>query len=287
MVLWIIVTVYVAALLAWQWRRGVFSPAAFNDAPPRQGQLELRDLLLTIGLWLLGTGGAQIAAVQVVGRPADPPEPAQMLALQTATYAGWLPALGYIFFRAATAVEGGVGAFGLSLRDAGRTLRTGLGTLVFIIPASFLTLQVCAAAMRWMGFEMPAVAHQGLNDILASPLAIRLAFIVVAAVVAPLVEEIAFRGMLQTAIRQGGLVPGRWSGILIVSVLFTAIHLPALTTVAALPGLFVLAVGLGYAYEKTGSLWPPIVIHAVFNGLNLAAVLFGLVPGETAAAIGG
>jgi membrane protease YdiL (CAAX protease family) len=34
-----------------------------------------------------------------------------------------------------------------------------------------------------------------------------------------------------------------------------------------------LALGLGYAYEKSGSLWRPIFMHALFNGITIATVL--------------
>jgi membrane protease YdiL (CAAX protease family) len=39
------------------------------------------------------------------------------------------------------------------------------------------------------------------------------------------------------------------------------------------PSLFVLALGLGYTYEKSGSLLRPIFMHALFNGINVAGVL--------------
>jgi membrane protease YdiL (CAAX protease family) len=39
------------------------------------------------------------------------------------------------------------------------------------------------------------------------------------------------------------------------------------------PALFVLAMGLGYAYEKSGSLFRPIIMHAIFNGIMIAATL--------------
>jgi len=32
---------------------------------------------------------------------------------------------------------------------------------------------------------------------------------------------------------------------------------------------------MGYAYEKSGSLFRPILIHAAFNGINLAAAMTG------------
>jgi len=40
------------------------------------------------------------------------------------------------------------------------------------------------------------------------------------------------------------------------------------------PALFVLSLSLGYAYEKSGSLFRPIFIHSLFNAATIAAVLY-------------
>jgi membrane protease YdiL (CAAX protease family) len=53
----------------------------------------------------------------------------------------------------------------------------------------------------------------------------------------------------------------RWAAVVVASLLFAIVH--PLWTV---PLIFVLSLGLGYAYERTGNLWVPIVIHAIFNG---------------------
>jgi membrane protease YdiL (CAAX protease family) len=42
---------------------------------------------------------------------------------------------------------------------------------------------------------------------------------------------------------------------------------------AFMPPLFVLALGLGYLYERTGNLWGNIVAHSVFNGLQIFLAL--------------
>lgn len=55
----------------------------------------------------------------------------------------------------------------------------------------------------------------------------------------------------------------RWAAILVTAILFTAVH-AAWTA----PPIFLLAIALGYAYERTGSLWTTIIIHALFNGLS-------------------
>jgi len=39
------------------------------------------------------------------------------------------------------------------------------------------------------------------------------------------------------------------------------------------PSLFILALGLGYAYERSGSLLRSIFMHALFNAINIAGVL--------------
>ncbi len=60
-----------------------------------------------------------------------------------------------------------------------------------------------------------------------------------------------------------------WMAILLTSFLFAIIH-PLWTA----PLIFVLAVCLGYAYERTGNLWAPIVIHALFNTINTIEFLY-------------
>ena len=94
-----------------------------------------------------------------------------------------------------------------------------------------------------------------------------------AVVVAPIAEECFFRGLVQTYLvgffQRGfpGLVKpacwgGRWIALVVASLVFGLGHFPQ---AHAVPALVVLAALFGYAYERTGSLWPPIVMHAAFN----------------------
>lgn len=90
-----------------------------------------------------------------------------------------------------------------------------------------------------------------------------------AAIVTAVFEEMLFRGFFQTMIRSHIYRP--WPSILLSSALFTASH--SIVNISHWPALFVLGVCLGYAYEKSGSLFRPIIIHSVFNGLAVIAVL--------------
>lgn len=90
----------------------------------------------------------------------------------------------------------------------------------------------------------------------------RLGFLFTACVLAPVSEEVVFRGFLYPALK-------RYSQPLIaatvVAGMFAVIHL----SLGALFPLFVLSLLLVWTYEWTGSLWAPIVVHAGFNFTNV------------------
>lgn len=94
-------------------------------------------------------------------------------------------------------------------------------------------------------------------------------------IVAPVCEELLFRGFFYGVWKRylGPLGAGFLSCLL-----FAAFH----TNLAAFAGLFVLAVCLNLAYERTGSLLVPIGMHALFNLLNLL-VLFSMAGREVPA----
>lgn len=79
---------------------------------------------------------------------------------------------------------------------------------------------------------------------------------------APLAEELFFRGYLQTALREFTRQP--WLTLVITACAFAYMH-----QAWSWPAIFVLAICLGYAYERTGNLWTCIFMHAIFNGTEL------------------
>lgn len=85
-------------------------------------------------------------------------------------------------------------------------------------------------------------------------------------VLAPVGEELAFRGFLFSAAKKGGM---RGVGYFGVSLIFAFIHFSPPIFLS----LFVLAVVLTWLYEKTGGLFAPIVAHSLFNALNLGLLL--------------
>lgn len=93
-------------------------------------------------------------------------------------------------------------------------------------------------------------------------------FIAAGAIVAPLVEEIFFRGFLLQGFRQkyGGL-----SAILLSSFIFASAHLDP---VAFIPTL-VLGCVLAYMYHISNSVWPGIIFHFGINSFGLCVLYLG------------
>ncbi|MGZ7134083.1 MAG: CPBP family intramembrane glutamic endopeptidase [Halobacteriota archaeon] len=79
-------------------------------------------------------------------------------------------------------------------------------------------------------------------------------------IIAPIAEEIVFRGYLYKAFRDR-FKPSY--AIVLSAALFSAIHLELL---AAAP-LFVIGIVLAYVYEKTGNLMAPITLHVLNNAV--------------------
>jgi len=99
-----------------------------------------------------------------------------------------------------------------------------------------------------------------------APWPVRTALFFIVIIVAPVFEEIVFRGvLLPFMVRRAGF----WPGIVLISVIFGGLHLH-------LPSffpLFLLSVVFSLAYARTQSLLVPIGMHAAFNGVTVALLL--------------
>lgn len=97
----------------------------------------------------------------------------------------------------------------------------------------------------------------------------------VAAVVAPIAEEIFFRGFLYGGLRGRIGVVG---AMLVSTVFFTALHL----SLELFIPIFVLGLFLAWLYEYTGSLYPGMMLHAANNAFSLILYFilqsYGFVP---------
>ena len=85
---------------------------------------------------------------------------------------------------------------------------------------------------------------------------------VLAGLVVPFAEEIYFRGMLYPWMRDRW---GVWPGILLSSLIFGAVH----GEFSIAGSAFILGALMAWTFEKSGSLWIAIMIHAINNGVKI------------------
>lgn len=151
--------------------------------------------------------------------------------------------------------------------DVGTGLLIGLAGLVVTVPAAFAYLYL-------VGPDVATAVSVAFDGITASwPMALLVMFGVV--VVAPVCEEIVYRGLLWNAV--GYWVANRWIVFAITTGVFALAHLEPVRA----PLLFLVALPLGVARLLTGRITAGIVAHAVNNflpGLALALMLVGVVP---------
>jgi membrane protease YdiL (CAAX protease family) len=137
------------------------------------------------------------------------------------------------------------------LRD---TVFIGLGVTILVDELDRLVAMV---------FPLPENIARGMEFLTFSSPVEALLVILGAVLLAPLVEEIVFRGFFQGQLEQGYRDPTK--AILFSSLLFTILHFNPWWSLQ----IYLLGVVLGYLAWRTGSIWPSFVIHAVNNSLAL------------------
>jgi membrane protease YdiL (CAAX protease family) len=250
---------------------------ALTDSPSRRNNMPLYVPLIPLFIWF---GPVPMAAM--IARKFLPDVHAWKGAfLDNCVFGiGAMMTTGVILVLARTYFARRLKGFGLNVKTTVRDFAAAFVNLLTVWPlvmaAMILTVFLTECISRQ---EYQMERHQELNLILEHPeLPLRILIVVVAVIAAPVLEELLFRGLFQTAIRSffeavSGLqqIPSSriWLAIVISSVLFALMHADP----GHWPALFVLGIGMGYAYEKSGSLLQPIFIHALFNATTIAATL--------------
>lgn len=159
-----------------------------------------------------------------------------------------------------------------------RALGTGLLAIVIALPVVNATGLVALEIYRaFKQSSPPAIGHNTLQTISERKDDVwAWAQGASAVLITPIVEELIYRYFLQSAlVRAFGRA---WLGVLVTATLFAAAHIGAVppeTLSTVLPVLFVLGLALGIAMQRTGKLSVPIVMHAMFNAVNVALTIWG------------
>lgn len=115
-------------------------------------------------------------------------------------------------------------------------------------------------------FSFDEISQRATDLTNTAPGAWKVLLVLVVVVGAPIVEEIVYRGAVQTHLQR---TASTGAAIVGTAVLFAVIHMSAIE----FPGLFAFALVLGYSRRRSGTLGLSIVTHMAFNAAGLVLVL--------------
>ncbi len=178
-------------------------------------------------------------------------------AVMLAMYAGMLGPVLVVAARRHVPVRAAVGWTRVPLWPA-------IGTGVVVALAGRLIGSAWGALVQVLGLDVPGMDVDPTGLFPDGVLGVVMAVVVVV-IVAPIAEEIVFRGVLVSALRD------RWgNGVAVAasSLAFTAVHFNAYASVP----IFVLGGMLAVIFIRTRSLSAPIAAHMIFNATGLIAL---------------
>ncbi len=152
----------------------------------------------------------------------------------------------------------------LPWRSLGRVV--AVFTVLILISVNLLS----ALSVSWLQDVWPEAQPQEMVKAFqeSSGIGFKVLVIIAAVVIAPLAEETMFRGFVYGVLKRYTDAP---FAALSSSLMFAIIHMH----VGSMLPLFMLAVLFCLAYEITGCLLVPMILHAIFNAVSIIAMLFG------------
>jgi len=153
-------------------------------------------------------------------------------------------------------------AFGPIGRPAFRLwLGPALFGMGFVLPA-FGLHYISQTVLVRLGQEQ--VVQEAVQMVMATEHPVEVGLQVVSVVVmAPIAEELLFRGILYNTIKHTGYP---LAGMTISAALFALVH----GSLALMLPLFVMGFTLAWVYERSGSIIAPMMMHATFNAINFS-----------------
>ncbi len=150
---------------------------------------------------------------------------------------------------------------------------SNVATLICLYPITLFPLQVVTIVWQLAIFEWtqrepePQDVVQVFQKALAEGRAVSVGLLVaLGLVLAPITEEILFRGLILGWLRARW---GVWVGAIVSAGLFSVVHL----SLGAFLPLFALGLLLAYIAVRTGSIFCSMLYHALFNAVSFAVLL--------------
>lgn len=237
------------------------------SARPWHLEAVLRLLLRLVACFCVGILAGNLV-VSMMGGPQVPGARFAMFLVFTASFHGAILVLTHLCLREHSMrwSEG----FGLRSPRLWHTILLAAAATVLALPVAWLLGRGSEELMRLIHWKIevqnPVEILQGTSHPMA-----KVIFGFVAIGLAPVAEEILFRGLLYAMARQYGF---QRAGLWATSLLFALTHMNAVTFIP----LLVFAVILAFLYENTRNLLAPILTHSLFNAVNFICIVLDTQP---------
>ncbi len=245
-------------------------PLDGGPAPPTLADLRFADLVLAL---VVGLGGAFLAGVLALalvgavglGRAGGRPDSQLLVVVALLVQTAGL--LGAIYIFAVRRRRIAWSEFGLRALPQGWLVRAIAIGLIAFVAASLLNSGVQAL--------MDKPPHNPQLDLIAPggfSVARLLITLSLFGAVVPFTEELFFRGLIYGWLRRRMPV---WLAAGVSGLGFAALHGVWWLT----PALLLLGVVLALIYERSGSIWAPVVAHGLFNSMTTVLYYLALATG--------
>ncbi len=239
-------------------------PLALSGCPARGNRLPVYAPLLYLAAWQILAVGA-MKAIEYVMEDSPPGD------LSSANYIANMVInilmSGAILFVAWRFFARRLKGFGLDLRTVARDFAAAIVNFIAVLPLVWLAIVIVDFIGKLVDPAFEIGVNEGLDALKQTPNpAMKVLMLTYLAVGVPVLEEFLFRGLIQSTARS--YLNSPWLAILVTSLVFALLH-PGSHWLA----IFVLSIGMGYSYERSGSLFRPIFIHIFFNVTSVSAAL--------------
>ena len=183
--------------------------------------------------------------------------------LAAASLAQWIPMVGAIWYVGRLLGVGNLSAdFGMTFRLVDLIgIPLGVITQLVLVRLVYVPLE----SLWPQTFSLDKIEERARTTYESAAGGGLVLLVLVVVVGAPLVEELAYRGLLQGAFTRR---VNDWIGVVVVALFFALIHFQPIE----IPGLFIVGLVLGACAVRTGRLGLSVVTHLAFNATGLILV---------------
>lgn len=207
-----------------------------------------------------------LASAMIAATPAEPPPPTISGVLQGSLFFGFLAVMVVAYFGWVRRVDLGE-LFGLGRLKGWRLVGIAIAWFVPAALAGFAT-KYGFDQLVWRISELKLEDQQLVTALHEGSIGLKLVIFLSAIVIAPLAEEILFRGLVYASVKR---YTERYFAAVFSSLAFALLH----ANLGSFAPLFVLGMFFALAYEITGCLAVPILMHAFFNAVSVTLILNG------------